>query len=406
MKYPQRLLRSFQELSGLVLSQESVGSTLDVVSNLAVQTIPTCDVASVSLVRPDGISTVGSSHEVAQKIDAIQYATGEGPCLDAIGKSAMWFQIDDMTNDSTWPTFSSRAAQEGFKTLLAFTLRVDDDTLGALNLYAHDAHAFSEEDRDFGAIYAAHAAVALANAQASADLARSVDGPAQVDVSQEIVARAVGILMEREVRSGDEALKVLEERAQELKVRLRTAAQEVISTSDRERADLELPEGFAERMMGRARDKKLTSPLRIPLALLWIGMFLLGALLTGLVMGPKLDDATATAQARGEALHASLANGDGLLLQGAGGAVGRMTPGQEGSVFVSDSLTEPPSGHTYQLWLMRDGEVVADRVFRIDQGIALVQMAEPLSAFDQVAVTLEPGAGSEAPTTDPVLASS
>lgn len=254
MTYPERLIRSFRQLSSIVLSRESVRSTLDLVCDLAVETIPVCDVASVSLVRTDGISTVGMSDDVATTLDSIQYDTGQGPCLDAIGKDSMWFQIDDMGDDTSWPEFSGRAAGRGFASLLAFTLKVDVDTLGALNLYARASHVYGEEDRDFGAIYAAHAAVALSNAQAWMEhpITSIGQGP---DVSQEIVARAVGILMEREFRSSDEALSLLHERSEQLRVRLTTTAQEVVDRSDQERSELSLPEGFTQRVLGRARSE-------------------------------------------------------------------------------------------------------------------------------------------------------
>ena len=253
MTYPERLLRSFNELSSLVLSEESVASTLDLVARLAVVTIRPCDVASISLVRPGEILTVGASNDMAFSLDAIQYETGEGPCLDAIEKSAMWFRIEEMTSDTTWPAFSSRAARFGFQSLLAFTLRIDSDTLGALNLYALEPRAFGNEDVDSGAIYAAHAAVALANAQESGGRDEGTHQLSAAVVSQEVIARAVGILMEKDLRTADEAFEALEDRAQQLKVQLKDSAQEVVATADRDRADLELPAGLAERIMGRAR---------------------------------------------------------------------------------------------------------------------------------------------------------
>ena len=254
MTYPERLLLGFRELSGLVLSRETVRSTLDLVSDLAVRTIPGCDTASISLVRIDGISTVGSSNDIAVELDAMQYETGQGPCLDAIGRDEMWFQIDEMTSDDKWPEFSTRAASEGFESLLAFTLRIAAETLGALNLYARKARAFTEEDRDCGAIYAAHAAVALANAQGWADGLRSRGELSEKLVSRQVIERAVGILMEGEFRSAGEAWTVLEERADSLNVRLRDSAEEVIQSADRRRAELQLPEGFSDRVFDRLRD--------------------------------------------------------------------------------------------------------------------------------------------------------
>lgn len=253
MSYPERLLNSFQELSELVLSHETVRSTLDIVSSLAVQTIPSCDVASVSLVRADGISTIGWSDQVATILDAMQYETRQGPCLDAITKDAGWFQIDEMSADTRWPDFSSLAAREGFESLLAFPLRVETDRLGALNLYARAANAFSPEDREIGAIYAAHAAVALANAQTVAHGRRDLNELNDALLSGEIIGRAIGILMEGEFRSADEALAVLEARAEQLRVRLQDSAREVVDSANQRRDGLDLPAGFADRIVGRSR---------------------------------------------------------------------------------------------------------------------------------------------------------
>lgn len=253
MTYPERLLSSFRELSGLVLARETVRSTLDVVAHLAVETIPVCDVASISLVGVSGIATVGTSDDVAFLLDAIQYETGEGPCLDAIGKDAAWFRLDQMSSDSTWPNFSKKAAAQGFESLLAFTLRIDSNTLGALNLYAREPYAYGEGDVDNGAIYAAHAAVALERAQARSRSTGAGDALNEAAVSQEIIARAVGILMDKDFRSADESLELLQQRAEALKIKLHESATEVVILADTERAALSLPEGFADRIMGRSK---------------------------------------------------------------------------------------------------------------------------------------------------------
>lgn len=217
----------------MLLSKETVGGTLDFVSRLAVQTIDACDVASVSLVQDGAITTAGSSDDVAIEIDAIQYETGDGPCLDAIGKEAAWFQLDDMSKDRQWPAFSARATGKGIESLLAFTLELHDDTLGALNLFARRAGAFAEKDRETGAIYAAHVAVALANAQVHAkdeQLHGELEG---ILVSRQIIGQAQGILMEREFRTAEDALESLELRAAELRKKLGESAQEVIESADR-----------------------------------------------------------------------------------------------------------------------------------------------------------------------------
>jgi len=259
-EYPDHLLKSFVELSKLLLIEESIETTLDVLSQLAVSTIPGCDVASVSLLKDGYISTMGSSDPIAIEIDAIQYQTGEGPCLDAIGKKKMWFQLDDMSKDTQWPSFSRQAAGRGLESLLAFTLKVDDDVLGALNLFARAPAVFTKEDRETGAIYAGHAAIALANAQVHSKNEHLQEELRRILISKQIIGQAQGILMERDFRSAEQALGALEGRAQELRNKLEASAHEVIEATDRERAELSLPEGLMDKTVERARSEKPSQP--------------------------------------------------------------------------------------------------------------------------------------------------
>jgi hypothetical protein len=405
-EFPDDLLRSFGELSKLLLSNETVGTTLDAIAHLAVQTVPGCDAASVSLVKGKNISTLGSSDEVATALDAIQYETGQGPCLDAIGKDAAWFQLDSMHEDKLWPAFSERATDKGFESLLAFTLKVDDDTLGALNLYARRPSAFDEKDRETGAIYAAHAAIALTNAQThekDARLRKELDEALSV---QHVIGQAQGILMEREFHTADEALEILRARAQDVKERIGATAQQIIESSEREKGELKLPEGFEDRVLRgvlaeRSRRRQSSTPLLIA------ALTLVGALLIGLVvMALQLTDVRQDAEARSGALRAVLTDkGSAIELSGASGVTARLVAAERGSVFVLIGLPEAPGEQTYQLWLLRSGEIVESRTFEVTDGIALLEVSQETTSIGEVEVTLEPQGGSKAPTTDPLLMS-
>jgi len=403
-EYPDYLLESFGELSKLLLSGETVGSTLDVIAALAVQTISGCDVASVSLVKGGTISTLGSSDEVAQELDAFQYEVGQGPCLDAIGKDAMWFQIDSMSDDSVWPAFSKRAVGKGYESLLAFTLKVDDDTLGALNLYARLPRSFTEQDREAGAIYTAHAAIALANAQThekDARLRHELQGALSV---QQLIGKAQGILMEKEFRTADEALEILRRRAEDLKGRISASAREVIESTDRDLAELRLPEGFEDGVVSRAQKARRRPPRssRTMLVPVVIGIFSVALV----VMAFQLVDARREATARAEALRALVVEDSAIQLAGSTpGPQAQVLATERGPILVAIDLPEAPEGKTYQLWLLTDGELVGSKTFDLVDGIAYLSLARPLASYDQAQVTLEPAGGSQAPTTDPVLQS-
>jgi anti-sigma-K factor RskA len=78
--------------------------------------------------------------------------------------------------------------------------------------------------------------------------------------------------------------------------------------------------------------------------------------------------------------------------------------GDQGTLKVRDF---PPAGsdRVYEAWRMRGGKPVPAGIFMVgSDGKATLAIEEPLKTGDQVLVTLEPGGGSEQPTSDPVLA--
>lgn len=79
-------------------------------------------------------------------------------------------------------------------------------------------------------------------------------------------------------------------------------------------------------------------------------------------------------------------------------------PGERQAVLVVEGLTPVTSEQTYQLWVLRDGTPVPDRLFLPDEhGRAVVGFEHPVTGEDGVAATVEPGGGSALPTGDVVL---
>lgn len=74
--------------------------------------------------------------------------------------------------------------------MLAFQLFVKGDNLGALNVYSRQAKAFDCESKHTGLLLAAHAAVAFADAQKTAQWRNAAQ-------SRDLIGQAMGILMER-----------------------------------------------------------------------------------------------------------------------------------------------------------------------------------------------------------------
>ena len=73
-------------------------------------------------------------------------------CLDAI-KDHEVFQTGDLAGEERWPSFATRAHEEtGICSIVSIRLFVEEDTMGALNLYATRLDAFDETDVAFASV--------------------------------------------------------------------------------------------------------------------------------------------------------------------------------------------------------------------------------------------------------------
>src|ERR1700682_822893 len=97
---------------------------------------------SVSLQRNEVLSTVAASDQTILEMDADQYATGEGPCVDA-SVEGRWFHVESLEREERWPAFAPKARQLGIRAILSSPLVVEDRPIGALNIYSRTTGAFT-----------------------------------------------------------------------------------------------------------------------------------------------------------------------------------------------------------------------------------------------------------------------
>ena len=234
---PRQLADAFSELSNVLLSRETPESTLRLIAVLTTRVIPACDGAGVTLISGRRILTVAQTDYTVELVDEIQRETGQGPCIAAIAERApASIVVDDMQAESRWPKYAARVAALGVGSMIAFPLRTDD-LLGSLNLYANQPHAFTPDDGAVGAVFAAHAAVALANAQAHDATTQEVEQLRTALDTRTVISQAVGILVERDRISSDEAFQRLRNVSQHLNRRLRDVAQDVLKITEHRHRD-------------------------------------------------------------------------------------------------------------------------------------------------------------------------
>lgn len=236
------LATEFSELARAMQAELSVPATLDTICRLILAVVPHAEHAAITVVKSEAFRTIASTSALPPRIDLLQYRTGQGPCVDAIREREV-FRTGDLGEELRWPDFAPRAVRAGVRSMLSMRLFLQEETLGALNLYAGVRDAFTEHDQALGAAFAAHAAVAM---QAARDHEQLHNLRTALDNSRRIGA-ALGILMCRHNISETQAFKLMVEASQHTNRKLRQLADEV-STPANCPADAERP--------GRARRGK------------------------------------------------------------------------------------------------------------------------------------------------------
>lgn len=233
VRYPKELLEAAESLTKLVAADEPFAETMSRLAELAVEAIEGAEACSVSLatVGEEQLKTVASTAEAGEKINQLQRETGEGPCNSSIEDHAT-FHIPVMEQDVTWPTFSKRAADEtGIKSMLSFVLRLSDHETGAMNMLSTQVDAFSDEDLDTGTLFAAQAAVAMADALGHAHDEEKIDQLEEGLKTRQVIGQAIGILMATRSLDADGAFDVLRKASQKSNIKLRDIADKVVERS-------------------------------------------------------------------------------------------------------------------------------------------------------------------------------
>ena len=188
--------------------QQDIDSSLQLVVSLARATVARANGVSVSLQRHGRLATVAATDQTVLDMDAGQYATGEGPCVDASNEGRS-FSTESLDQETRWPSFTPKARELGIAAILSNPLLVEGRPVGALNIYSRTAAAFSYHEQQLAAIFASEASLILENAGADVsddELSMRLQETLQ---SRQVIARAEGVIMEREGISADDAYRLL-----------------------------------------------------------------------------------------------------------------------------------------------------------------------------------------------------
>jgi anti-anti-sigma factor len=215
-----------------------VDGALRLVVALARATVRGADGVSVSLRRHGKLATVAASDQTISDMDACQYATGEGPCIDA-SVGGRWFHAESLGTETRWPAFTPGAQALGINAILSSPLLAEDEPVGALNIYSRSAMAFAPDAQELASIFASEASLLLGTAGVVVTDEQLSTRLGEALRLRRVVAQAEGVIMEREGVGADRAYRILCDFSRQSNQPLREHAQSVAASTKRSRPEPE-----------------------------------------------------------------------------------------------------------------------------------------------------------------------
>lgn len=197
-----------QQLGGVLLSAETVETAVQLVTEVAVRTIPGSTGAGVTLIDDRGKRSTAASNRLVEQADRLQYEFDSGPCLTAWREQTL-VRVDDVAAESRWPQWTAAVGSLGVASVLSAPLVAGGEPLGAIKVYADRPNSYDASSEELLRLFARQAAILLANTQAVAGARQLTARLTEALRSRTLVAQACGVVMARGAADPQEAFGLL-----------------------------------------------------------------------------------------------------------------------------------------------------------------------------------------------------
>jgi GAF domain-containing protein len=225
----------YARMSGLLLTQETLATVLGLIGALAVETVADSDGAGVTLVAADGRRTTAAATDPwVERADALQYELGEGPCLTAWAERSVQ-RVEATAREQRWPDWAAAAQGLGLQSTLSAPLVAGDAALGAMKVYSRREAAFDAHAERLLMMFAAQAAVLVANVQSHENARRMSEQLKTALRYRDVIGQAKGMLMNSRGVDEDAAFALLAAAAQRHNKKAHEVAAEMVEAARRRR---------------------------------------------------------------------------------------------------------------------------------------------------------------------------
>jgi hypothetical protein len=224
----ERLANAFVGLADTLVADYDV---IELAQQLIDSTLSLLPITAAGILLGDSsgaLHVFASSSEQSRLLELLQVEADVGPCLEAY-RTGQTVIVEDLAADAArWPAFAERAAEYGFRAMVALPLRLRSERVGALNLFLDQRGSMTSADVSVGQALADVATIGILHQRI---LTRSevVNQQLQTALNTRlIIEQAKGVLAERGSVDMDRAFKLLRAHARRTNRRLADLARDVV----------------------------------------------------------------------------------------------------------------------------------------------------------------------------------
>ena len=185
--------------------------------------------SGVAMAEQGRLRFVTAVSEASGELEGNQEDNQAGPCRDAYDTGVVVRVTDVRVESARWPEFSTLASGLAVAGVAGIPMRLADEIIGVLSLYAYGPREWSDQDIEVAAVLAGVATSYVVNAselrqqqQLSEQLQRALE-------SRVIIEQAKGITAEKHAVSVDQAYQRMRRHARTNNASLRLVAEAIVS---------------------------------------------------------------------------------------------------------------------------------------------------------------------------------
>ncbi|MBN1170664.1 MAG: GAF and ANTAR domain-containing protein [Micromonosporaceae bacterium] len=220
-----------RKLTTQLIFSDSLDDALETLTGTTARLLDGPSFCDVTVVGRHGPSSAASSPGLPELLSKVQYETGHGPCMTAIGLHEVTVS-QDLARETRWPGWTAWAADNGIRGALAAPIDVDGDVIGALSLYAGAPDRFGPDVELTMMLLAEQAGLLLAGVRERGQGTTWIRRQAPPPDTGDTVNTAVGIVMAQRGCSPEHGLEALRQASSTLRLPVEALAERLVEIAN------------------------------------------------------------------------------------------------------------------------------------------------------------------------------